>query len=201
MCLFPILEAAEGEEEIPYASYPLHTSLYFVLITITTVGYGDISPVSIAARFATMAMICVTFVLLPMQATNLADLLATRDRFTTPFVNKRARARRRDGVPGVTSNDGHVLIIGTPRPALLSHLADVLVEDKLACRPLLVLSPSAPDASMTMFLARQMGKRFQWCAAPSFCRSLHGIAPPSEGPCRVAMSAQLWPWPVAGGGR
>lgn len=50
-------------------------SLYFVVITITTVGFGDIVPVSFSGRGVTLLMIFSGITLIPWQLTELAKLL------------------------------------------------------------------------------------------------------------------------------
>ncbi len=47
-------------------------ALYFVVVSVTTVGYGDITPVSHAGRVATLLMICSGVLLIPWQVTELA---------------------------------------------------------------------------------------------------------------------------------
>ena len=88
-CAFPLLEA-EADEEAPYDAIPLHDALYFVLVTITTVGYGDISPVSLGARYATLLMVLCTLILPQTRLHRAAPL--------TPLYA--GRAPRRLGVPG-----------------------------------------------------------------------------------------------------
>ena len=46
-CAFPLLEQSSVSGGYPYADYPWHDSLYFVIITISTVGFGDFTPVSV----------------------------------------------------------------------------------------------------------------------------------------------------------
>ena len=53
-CIFPLLDSL-GEP--PPGLLPLHDSLYYVIITITTVGYGDITPESTLGRMASLAMV------------------------------------------------------------------------------------------------------------------------------------------------
>lgn len=85
-CLFPLLDADAEDERKPYEAFPFHNSLYFVIITITTVGYGDITPQSTEARLASLLMVATTFVLLPWQTSKLIELLSSRDPFAASFV-------------------------------------------------------------------------------------------------------------------
>ena len=61
-CVFPLIDLADDDDRGPYEAWPFHDSLYFVIITITTVGYGDITPQSTTARLASLLMVATTFV-------------------------------------------------------------------------------------------------------------------------------------------
>ena len=65
--------------ENPHEHFPLHDALYFVIITITTVGYGDITPQQTISRMAALLMVSTTFVLLPLQTSKLIELQLRRD--------------------------------------------------------------------------------------------------------------------------
>ena len=54
------------------------TSLYFAVTTISTVGFGDISPVTTAGRFAVSGSILVAVAVVPAQAAALADALLNK---------------------------------------------------------------------------------------------------------------------------
>lgn len=80
------------------AHYPgqfggLHTrvdALYFTLVTLATVGYGDITPLGQAARVVTMLQILYNFVFLTTAATALTRRIRSR-------VGTRGRPRTRRG--------------------------------------------------------------------------------------------------------
>ena len=82
VCFFPLIEY----DEEPYINFPLHDSLYFVIITITTVGYGDITPATTTGRLCSLLMVACTFVLLPLQTSKLIEVYSTRDPFAAAFT-------------------------------------------------------------------------------------------------------------------
>lgn len=55
-----------------------HNSFYFIITTMTTVGYGDISPVTGMGKLIIMGMIGATFLLIPKETNKLVALLATQ---------------------------------------------------------------------------------------------------------------------------
>ena len=87
-------------------------SLYFVVITITTVGYGDITPHTTAARLLSLLMVTLTFVLLPLQTSKLIELMNARDPFGATFRSSRRRP--------------HILICGRVSATTLRHFQEHL---------------------------------------------------------------------------
>mmetsp|Transcript_28908 Transcript_28908/g.47517 ORF Transcript_28908/g.47517 Transcript_28908/m.47517 type:complete len:1252 (+) Transcript_28908:93-3848(+) len=57
-----------------------HNALYFVVVTLTTVGYGDIGPENTAARFTVMLIILIAIIVVPLQASMLAEAFLQRQR-------------------------------------------------------------------------------------------------------------------------
>lgn len=71
-------------------------SLYWSLVTATTLGYGDFSPASGEGKVLTSALICFTvFVMIPTITANIAaKLIVNRDAFTHEEQEEIKRALR-----------------------------------------------------------------------------------------------------------
>ena len=112
VCFFPLIEY----DEEPYINFPLHDSLYFVIITITTVGYGDITPATTTGRLCSLLMVACTFVLLPLQTSKLIEVYSTRDPFAAAFT------------PGGT-DPPHLLVLGAISAPTIDVLKQQLLDD------------------------------------------------------------------------
>jgi len=63
-------------------------SLYFVLITITTVGYGDMSPETTLARIMVGIFFIAAVIFFTMQTSEISDLIKQGTTFSRPFKRK-----------------------------------------------------------------------------------------------------------------
>lgn len=50
--------------------------MYYMLVTIATVGYGDITPESVLGRFAAMFMIILAIIIVPQMTNELMEKLS-----------------------------------------------------------------------------------------------------------------------------
>jgi len=112
-CAFPLLENSSIAGGFPYSDFPFHDSLYYVIITISTVGYGDFSPVTTQGRMAACLMVVITFIILPMQSAKLIEAITARDPFGGSFRGSVKRP--------------HLLIIGRVSAATLRHFKEALL--------------------------------------------------------------------------
>lgn len=48
-----------------YSNLEFSNSLYFVVVTLITVGYGDINPISLDGKIITVGIVTITLVLIP----------------------------------------------------------------------------------------------------------------------------------------
>lgn len=66
-----IMNIENFERSGPNPVYPMngelnfHTSIYFVMVTLSTVGYGEITPISEFGKVIVMFVILVTIILIP----------------------------------------------------------------------------------------------------------------------------------------
>ena len=113
-----VIELCENLPELQPEELPLshehgllfHNAYYFVITTITTVGYGDIAPITGLGKLTIMAMIGGAFLLIPKQTNELIALLSTQ----SVYVRQRFQS---------SSAGSHIIIcgsIGSTRPGQLT---------------------------------------------------------------------------------
>ena len=73
-------------------------AFYYMIVTVATVGYGDITPTFDASRAVVVIFICVAVVLIPMQINELTVLLAASSAYRQPYKN--------------TNGESHIVICG-----------------------------------------------------------------------------------------
>ncbi|ETW05907.1 hypothetical protein, variant 3 [Aphanomyces invadans] len=62
--------------------------IYFVVVTISTLGYGDISPKTSAGRIGTSILIMMTFVFLPIQVNTLVSVISQHSKYNKAFTSR-----------------------------------------------------------------------------------------------------------------
>lgn len=65
---------------------PFGSAVYFSVVTLATVGYGDVVVVSNLGRFFVSCLICVSFIWLPYEINSLTQMLSLRSRYLTTFT-------------------------------------------------------------------------------------------------------------------
>jgi hypothetical protein len=114
------------------------TSAYFVVVTMTTVGFGDFNPTTGLSRFLTSFLIIFTVVLVPMQTNELLSRINEQS-----VYNKRKYTVKKGHI--------HVLVAGAVNSNGLNYFvneffnADQLTEEIEAIVDMVVMAPSAPS--------------------------------------------------------
>ncbi|KDO32009.1 hypothetical protein SPRG_03227 [Saprolegnia parasitica CBS 223.65] len=91
----------------------IYNACYFVVITIATLGYGDIAPKSQNGKVAVIGLIIWTGILLPLQISKLSDVLSRETEYDKAFKERKEQSP-------------HILICGEDKvvilcPSLPSH--------------------------------------------------------------------------------
>mgnify|MGYP003384993580 FL=1 len=60
-------------------------AFYFIIVTVSTVGYGDISPTTMYSRIVVLVFIVASLVIIPMQVNKLQVLIAMRSPYRNPY--------------------------------------------------------------------------------------------------------------------
>merc|ERR1719502_322097 len=94
-----------------------HDWIYFVIVSVSTVGYGDISPDSPLGRLGSVIIICFALLFLPTQTNTLLELMAQ----TTIYA--RASYKQKGG------HSEHVLICGDLESTNLQEFFDELFHE------------------------------------------------------------------------
>ena len=90
--------------------------MYYVVVSISTVGYGDISPSSDLGRFAAMCIICFAIIFVPQQTNELIEKMG----ILSVYARRRYKPR---------ANTQHVVICGDLRTTFLNEFFNELFHE------------------------------------------------------------------------
>ncbi len=119
------------------------SAVYFIVVTVTTVGYGDINPNTAVARGVILAVLIPLFVIVPQEISKLTDLLEKQSKYTAPFKG---------------GTGGHVVVCGDLQHAVAAaFLAEFFHPDHGDQKMKVVfLRPYEPEASLVALLSDQV---------------------------------------------
>lgn len=130
------LEYSDDPDDADGQTLPFLDAMYYIIVTITTVGYGDISPKSETGRITIMVMITATMVLIPSQISKLSQMMAQRSIY--------------GGRVSTTGNKAHVIVCGDVTADSLAHFLREFfhADTALANETAVVLAPREPSFDM-----------------------------------------------------
>lgn len=120
----------------------LFESLYFVVVTFATVGYGDYKPDNMACQLFMLIMICVALIVLPTQFEQLACTWMERQKLGGSYSIHRAQTEK------------HVVVCSTTLRAdtVMDFLNEFYAHPLLQDFYVVLLSPCELDTTMKMIL-------------------------------------------------
>ncbi|KAK3233190.1 hypothetical protein CYMTET_56486 [Cymbomonas tetramitiformis] len=120
-----------------------HDALYLTVITVSTVGYGDLAPESIFSKVIIVCMLGFTFVVVPMEMNALVSQLSLSDVYTRAFFRSRGHKT-------------HIVICGNfDYRSLLSVLNEFFHEDHgFGETDICLLAPKPPTPEIKQLLIK-----------------------------------------------
>ena len=76
-----IYAVVENQAKLNSERLDFHDALYFVIVTISTVGYGDTYPHTFLGKFVVVFIVIFTIVLIPKQTNELLRLMSLQSRY------------------------------------------------------------------------------------------------------------------------
>jgi hypothetical protein len=122
--------------------YPFHTWMYYIWVTIATVGYGDISPVTPVGRFFAMFMIGFAIISVPKMTNGLIEKMNLQSVYARAVYTPKSRSSR------------HIVICGDlSSTSLVDFFEELFHEDhENADLNAVILLPSPPTVEILLML-------------------------------------------------
>ena len=124
-----------------------HDCVYFIIVTTSTVGFGDISPSTQLGRMVVSFIIGIGLVIIPMSVRNILDLISQRSLYRTTYL------------PDADVNMRHIIFAGThynDAPILERFMRELYHPDRTNSfdvdRTVLIVGPCDPDESVKQLL-------------------------------------------------
>ncbi|OQR89645.1 Voltage-gated Ion Channel (VIC) Superfamily [Thraustotheca clavata] len=143
VCSAGMIQAIEacGSSTSNCQDMEIYNACYFVVITIATLGYGDIAPKSQNGKLAVIGLIIWTGILLPLQISKLSDVLSRETEYDKSFKERKEKSP-------------HILICGEVNSGALDfflrqflHPNNMNWKDKVV-----ILCPSLPSHNLKRIL-------------------------------------------------
>jgi hypothetical protein len=126
----------------PDQQLDFHTWMYYIFVTVATVGYGDITPQTILGRFAAMGMIGIAIITVPDMTNDLLAKMASQSFYARARYNAK------------TGRSQHVLICGDVKSSsMIEFFKELFHEDhEMENLHAVVLQPGLPTHEMQLIL-------------------------------------------------
>jgi len=123
------------------------TAVYFIVVSVSTVGFGDVQPASAPGRAIVLVMICAAVVLLPMETNSFLRVMQSASQYTSArYFPPRDPTRRAMTVQVLVCGDVRSSGVGT-------YFRELLHEDHGGVRVhVVVLSPKPPSPYLKAIL-------------------------------------------------
>ena len=130
----------------PGAPLQFHDALYFIIVTFSTVGFGDVTPLQPEGRVFTMLVIILFFFLVPMQTAKVFEISTQISKYTGAFTPSGRR---------------HIVVCCDPTcRGLEKFLHEFLHPDHgVANIQVVLLVPAEPTAAMSELIVRYAKER------------------------------------------
>jgi potassium large conductance calcium-activated channel subfamily M alpha protein 1 len=122
--------------------FPFHTWLYYVWVTVATVGYGDITPHTVTGRFAAMGMIAFALISVPKVTNELIDKMSLQSVYMRAVYTPKSR------------NSKHIVICGDlSSTSLKDFFGELFHEDhENVDLSAVILLPQAPTVELILLM-------------------------------------------------
>jgi hypothetical protein len=122
--------------------YPYHTWMYYIFVTVSTVGYGDITPQTITGRFAAMGMIGFALISVPKVTNELIEKMSLQSVYMRAEYSPKTRSSR------------HIVICGDLSSTSLKDLFGELFHEDHENVGLhaVILLPQAPTVELILLM-------------------------------------------------
>lgn len=123
-----------------FTNIEFNNSLYFVVVTIITVGYGDINPISTLGKIMTVGTLSITLVIIPQQTSELMRLIRMQSKYKRKEYKK-------------SSDTEHVVVTGFIELQAIKNFCEELFHEDhdSSFTDAVLLQPQDPNADFEIF--------------------------------------------------